>query len=147
MSRRQSIAKAIAEALKVIDSTSYNTDLNSNVEPKLRFWDEINDFPACFVVAGPEQREYLPAGFIWGTIGISIKAYVYDREESLDKLELLIEDIEKVINSWNDVLTYDTTNGYKTAEINITSITTDEGLLSPYGIGEINLLVRFEAMK
>jgi hypothetical protein len=37
---------------------------------------------------------------------------------------------------------YDET-GAETTEILITSITTDEGLLAPYGVGEINLQVRY----
>jgi hypothetical protein len=42
------------------------------------------------------------------------------------------------------VLTYDDVNNLETTEILVVSITTDEGLLAPYAVGEINLQVRYE---
>lgn len=146
MSKRTSITKALAEQLKVIDgSTGYNTDISNNSYPKLKYWDEVMDFPAIYSVAGSEGREYLPGNFAWGHLGIAIKVYCKG-EDSLELLELLIEDIEKVINSTKGVLVYDTVNNYSTSEISITSIVTDEGLLAPYAIGEINLQVMYQVM-
>lgn len=145
MSRRNSIVIALAEKLKIIDgSTGYKTNLFNNSFAKLKFWDETNDFPSVFVVAGSEAREYLPSDFTWGYLGISLKLYCKG-EDSQQLLEDLLEDVENVINN-NRVLVYDTTNGYETTEILITSITTDEGLLAPYAIGEINLQVRYAIM-
>jgi hypothetical protein len=43
----------------------------------------------------------------------------------------------------DETLTYDT--GKTTEQISILSITTDEGLLAPYGVGEITLEVRYAA--
>jgi hypothetical protein len=43
-------------------------------------------------------------------------------------------------------MTYDTTRNYETTEILVVSITTDEGLLQPYAVGEINLQVRYQIM-
>ena len=60
-------------------------------------------------------------------------------------LELLLEDLEKCVNG-NRVLVYDSVNGYETTEILVDSITTDEGLLHPYAVGEINLQVRYALM-
>jgi hypothetical protein len=54
----------------------------------------------------------------------------------------LIEDLERCIDA-NRVLQYDVDNNLETTEILIQSITTDEGLLAPYGVGEINLEVRY----
>jgi hypothetical protein len=145
MSRRNSIVIALAEKLKIIDgSTGYKTNLFNNSFAKLKFWDETNDFPSVFVVAGSEAREYLPSDFTWGYLGISLKLYCKG-EDSQQLLEDLLEDVENVIDN-NRVLVYDTTNGYETTEILITSITTDEGLLAPYAIGEINLQVRYAIM-
>ena len=145
MSRRNSIVIALAEKLKIIDgSTGYKTNLFNNSFAKLKFWDETSDFPSVFVVAGSEAREYLPSDFTWGYLGISLKLYCKG-ENSQQLLEDLLEDVENVIDN-NRVLVYDTTNGYETTEILITSITTDEGLLAPYAIGEINLQVRYAIM-
>lgn len=145
MSRRTSIVKALAEKFKVIDgSTGYKTNIFNNSFAKLKFWDETNDFPSVFVVAGSEAREYMPGAFTWGFLGISLKIYCKG-EDSQQLLEDLLEDVENVIDA-NRALVYDTDNNYDTTEILITSITTDEGLLAPYAIGEINLQVRYQIM-
>lgn len=145
MSRRNSIVIALAEKFKIIDGSSgYKTNLFNNSFAKLKFWDETNDFPSVFVVAGSEAREYHPGGFTWGYLGVSLKIYCKG-EDSQQLLEDLLEDVENVIDA-NRVLVYDTTNNYETTEILLTSITTDEGLLAPYAIGEINLQVRYQIM-
>lgn len=146
MSRRASIVSAVAEKLKVIDGTgTYKTNLYNNSFDKLKFWDEVNDFPSVYVVAGSETREYMPAAFAWGFLNVCIKVYTKGEDAQL-LLENLLEDIENVIDSCKGVLAYDETNGYETSELSITSIVTDEGLLNPYGVGEINLLVRYQVM-
>jgi len=146
MSRRTSIVNAFAEKFKVIDGTgSYKTNIFNNSFPKLKFWDEISDFPAIYVVAGLETREYMPAAFAWGFLNISLKVYTKG-EDSQQLLENLLEDIENVVDGLRGALIYDTTLNYSTVELSITSITTDEGLLSPYGVGEINILVRYQVM-
>jgi hypothetical protein len=66
-------------------------------------------------------------------------------EDSQQELETLLEDLEKCIDA-NRVLVYDNTKNYETTEILIQSITTDEGLLAPYAVGEINLQVRYQVM-
>ena len=143
MTRRISIVKALAEKFKIIDGTgSYKTNLFDNSYPKLKFWDEVQDFPCVYLTAGTEIREYMPADFTWGFLNVSVKVYVRSESEAQQQLEDLLDDLEKVIHD-NRVLVYDTTNNFSTTEILIQSITTDEGLLAPYGVGEINLQVRY----
>jgi hypothetical protein len=143
MTKRISIVTALAEKFKVIDGTApYNSDLFDNSYPKLKFWDEVQDFPCVYLTAGTEIREYLPGDFTWGFLNISVKVYVRSENEAQQQLEDLINDLETVIDA-NRVLVYDTTNSLSTTEILIQSITTDEGLLAPYGVGEINLQVRY----
>jgi hypothetical protein len=143
MSRRISIIKALAEKLKTIDGTTpYTTNLYGNSYAKLKFWDEIQDFPAVYMSPGTEMREYHPADFTWGYINISIKAYVRDQDDPQSALEQLLHDIETCINA-NRVLVYDQDNNLETTEILVQSIMTDEGLLLPYGVGEINIQVRY----
>lgn len=145
MSRRTSIVKALTEKLKLIDgSTGYKSNLFGNSYPYLKFWDETNDFPSVYVVAGSEAREYLPSDFTWAYLGITLKVYCKG-EDSQQLLEDLLEDVEKVIHD-NRVLVYDAEHGYETTEILINSIVTDEGLLAPYSIGEVNLQVRYALM-
>lgn len=142
MSKRTSIVKALAEKFKVIDGNSpYKTNLFENSFNKLKFWDEVTDFPSVYITPGSEQREYLPADFTWGYLNVCVKVYCHG-EESQEQLENLLEDLELVIDQ-NRVLVYDADNNQETTEILITSITTDEGLLLPYAVGEINLQVRY----
>ncbi len=143
MTKRTSIVTALADKLKIIDGNApYSSDLFNNSYPKLKFWDEVQDFPSVYLVAGSETRQYHPADFTWAFLNISIKVYVKDESYPQEELENLINDIETVINN-NRVLVYDVTNNLSTTEILIQSITTDEGLLAPYGVGEINLQVRY----
>jgi hypothetical protein len=143
MSKRNSITKALAEKLKTINGTApYTTNLFNNSYAKLKFWDEIQDFPAVYLVPGTEVREYHPANFTWCYLNISIKVYVRDQDDTQSQLETLLRDLETCINN-NRALVYDQANGLVTTEILIQSIMTDEGLLVPYGVGEMNLQVRY----
>lgn len=141
MSRRTSIIKALAEKFREMDGVKYPSNLSQNAYPKLKFWDEVRDFPCIYMSPGSEQREYLPGGFKWGYLGVSVKLYCKG-EDASDQLEQLLVDAESVIDS-NRTIVYDTVNNYETTEILIVSITTDEGLLAPYAVGEINLQVRY----
>ena len=144
MSRRNSIVKALVEKLKTIDgSEGFKSNIFNNAYAKLEFWDQVRDFPSIYAVSGSEAREYLPGNFTWGYLGVSLKVYCKG-EDSGQILEELLEDIEKVIDQ-NRVLVYDDA-GNETTEILVTSITTDEGLLYPYSIGEMNLQVRYVVM-
>lgn len=143
MSRRTSIVKALSEKFKQIDGTGpYKTNINNNSFPKLKFWDEVQDFPCVYMSPGQEIRDYLPAQFTWGMLMVSIKVYVRNQEDPQQELESLLDDLETCIDA-NRVLQYDVDNNLETTEILIQSITTDEGLLAPYGVGEINLEVRY----
>ena len=145
MSSRSSITKALVEVLKQIDGTgTYQTNVFNNVGDRLRFWDELTDFPHICVVPGSESREYLPGDFKWGYLNISLKLYTKG-EDPLAELEKLLEDVEITIDN-NRVLTYDVVTNARTTEILISSIVTDEGLLAPYGVGEINLPVRYQVL-
>ena len=55
-----------------------------------------------------------------------------------------MEDIERVIDD-NDVLIYDDTvsPNLTTTSLTLESLTTDEGVLNPLGIGEMTVLCRY----
>ena len=142
MSRRTSISKALAVKLAEIDGTgTFKSNVFGNARPYMKFWDEVNDFPCIYMTNGTEVREYHPGGFAWAFLNVSLKVYAKG-DDSSQLLENLLEDMEDVVNASRDLL-YDTEKGLETTEILITSITTDEGLLTPYAIGEMNLQVRY----
>ena len=146
MSKRSSIVAALVEKLKEIDGTNgYHRNLFENVHAKLKFWDEVADFPSIYMSVGTETRDYLPSGFKWGFLTVSLKVYVKSEDPS-SELELLLADIEKVIDN-NRTLTYtSSTPNAQTTEILINSIVTDEGLLEPYGVGEVNITVQYPVL-
>ena len=146
MSRRTSIIKAVVEKLKGINGEApYHANVNESVYPYLKYWDEIMNFPSIYMSPGYEYREYHPASFAWGFLNISLKIYTKGDDAS-QKLEDLMEDVERALDNTLGVIVYDTDNNYETSEISITSITTDEGLLAPYAVGELNILVRYQIM-
>ena len=145
MSRRTSIIKSLVAELQTIDGTGiYTTNIYNNAYPILKFWDEINDYPALYVTPGTESREYLPGGFAWGFLNISIKLYAKGEDGQL-QLEQLLEDVEKCLDL-NRSLVYDTESGEETTDLTIQSIMTDEGLLAPYAVGEMTMQVRYQIM-
>ena len=121
----------------------YNVFLTSD-ERGLKFLDEIEQYPSLCVVAGDEFREYLPDQFKWRLLDITIRAYVNDNNDVQETLALLLEDIERVIDD-NDSLVYDDTvsPSLSTTSLTIGSISTDEGVIAPLGIGEMTLRVRY----
>lgn len=142
--RRLGIVKALAEKLKEIDGNGeFNSNMYGNVHPRLKFWDEVDQFPAIHLNAGTETREYQAAGYKDRFLSVTIRVYVQD-EDSVAALEELIEDIETVIET-NSRLSYEDRRGdeHTTQQITIVSIDTDEGVLEPLGVGEILVEVRY----
>jgi hypothetical protein len=141
MSARSKIVNALVDKLKGINGTgTYKSNLYENIEPRLRFWDEVNDMPFVCVTAGDETREYLPSGFKWGYLNVTIRIFV-DSEDPVEELENIFEDIENVLDA-NNSLVYDTNKG--TTMISIISITSDEGVMAPQGIGEMLVTIQYD---
>ena len=144
--QRKKIVDAYVDELKTkINGTSpYNSKLFNNVEGHTVFIDQITQYPKVCVVAGDETREYQPGGLKWRYLLLEIRVYVEDEEDPQEELALLLEDIERVIDN-NDVLTYDdsVSPNLNTTSSTILAITTDEGVLTPLGVGEISIQVRY----
>jgi hypothetical protein len=142
---RKRVVEALVEQLKEIDGNHpFNSNLFNNVHGHMVFLDQIQEYPKVCVVAGDETREYQPNAFKWRFLSLDIRVYVEDQEDPQEVLALMIEDIERVIDD-NDVLIYDDTvsPNLKTTSLTIQSMSTDEGVLIPLGIGEISVLCRY----
>ena len=142
--RRSSIVEALTDKLKSISlSNGYSTDLGEQAYPRMRFWDEISEFPCVCLVAGPESIVHQGGGAKDRYLDIILRAYVND-EETIIALERLLEDIELIIDR-NGRLAYVDSSGNidATRDIIITLIDTDQGALSPLGIGEMTLQVKY----
>ena len=143
-SRRIAIVDALVEKLEEIDgSGNYRTDLNGNVSRRLRFWDEVDEFPAIHVSAGSETREYLGAQNKTRFMTVTIRCYVSD-ENSVEALEGLMEDVETVLDTHSRLRYVDRKYDFQyTQLITVLSLDTDEGVLEPLGVGEIVCEVRY----
>ena len=142
---RKKIAEALVEKVKQIDgSHPFAINLFDNVASKMVFLDEIEQYPKVCIVAGDEEREYQPGGFKWRFLTLTIRAYVENAEDAQEELSLLLEDIERIIDE-NDGLVYDDTvdPNLRTTSITVDSISTDEGVIAPLGIGEIGVTIRY----
>ena len=143
--KRTKIAEALANKIKEIDGNHpFNTNVFDNVQSKMVFLDEIEQYPKVCVVAGDESREYQPAGYKWRFLTLTVRAYVHNEEDAQEELALLLEDIERIIDE-NDALVYDDSvdPSEQTTSLTIESIGTDEGVIQPLGIGEMVVEVRY----
>jgi|TARA_R100001129_G_scaffold41558_1_gene28334 hypothetical protein len=143
-SRRIAIIDALVEKLEEIDgSGNYRTDLNGNVSRRLKFWDEVDEFPALHISAGAETREYLGAQNKTRFMTVTIRCYVND-ENSVEALEGLMEDVETVLDTHSRLRYVDRKYDFQyTQLITVLSLDTDEGVLEPLGVGEIVCEVRY----
>jgi len=142
--QRRNIINHILTNLKLIDGSISSLNSNytfqnnafNNVFRKVKFLDEVNDFPSVFFQVGEEVRVYNTSGNTTGLIPLTLRIYVND-EESSGSLDSLIQDIEHVIYNLD-------TGVYNIRDMTISSVDTDEGLVKPYGIGEIEILIEYE---
>ena len=142
-SRRKEIIEFLVTQLKEIDgqtsvfsaSYTYGNNLFNNVFRKLKFLDEVNDFPAIYISAGTEIRDFNSKNLTLASLDATIRAYVFGEDNSQDLSDSLVQDIEHVIYSLGD-------NPDKgILDITIDNISTDEGLATPYGIAEVELTI------
>jgi hypothetical protein len=142
--RRLGIVSAIVEKLKDINGAgTFLSDLNENVSPRLKFWDEVEEFPAVHLNAGSETRDYQGAGYKDRFLSITLRCYVQS-EDAVEALDELMEDVETVLEDNSRLAYLDRTGATQyTQQITIVSIDTDEGVLEPLGVGEMLIEVRY----
>lgn len=142
--RRLALVDALVAQLVSIDGTNqFRTNLFNNVSPRLKFWDEVEEFPAVHLSAGSETREYQSGGYKDRFLSVTLRMYVQE-EDAVTALEGLIEDVETVLEE-NSRLRYTDRSGVTqyAHQITVISIDTDEGVLEPYGVGEMTIEVRY----
>ena len=142
--RRLGIIDALVSKLKDIDgSGTFLSNVNENVSPRLKFWDEVEEFPALHLNAGQETREYQGGGQKDRYLSVTVRCYV-QAEDAVLALDELLEDVETILED-NSRLTYKDRNNVDqyTQQITIISIDTDEGVLEPLGVAEMLIEVRY----
>lgn len=142
--RRSAIVDALVTKLKLINGNgAFITDLYDEVHPRLKFWDEVETFPAIHLNAGSETRVYQGGGYKDRYLNITIRCYVKESDATV-ALDGLIEDVETVLEIHGQLdYTDKQGNAQTTHDILIISIDTDEGVLEPFGVGEILVQVHY----
>lgn len=143
--KRKKVVDALVNKIKLINGQyPYNSNVSDNVDGHLKFLDEIEQYPKVCVIAGDEFREYQPNAFKWRLLDLTIRVYIHDNNDTQETLALLLDDIESIIDD-NDNLVYDDTvdPSQSTTSLTIGSISTDEGVIAPLGIGEMTVRVRY----
>ena len=142
-SRRQGISQALADKLASIDGRGLFKQAVAETSPRLKFWDEVEEFPAIHLNAGSETRQYQLGGYKDRFLNVTVRCYV-NEENSVEALDELLEDVETVLEE-NSKLLYHDRNGLEqhTHQITVISIDTDEGVLDPLGVGEVLIEVRY----
>lgn len=142
--RRYALVDSLVTLFKRINGTgSYLTNLNQNVFSKLKFYDEVTDFPTVCVTASNESRQYQAGGYRDRYLEVRLMVFV-NEDNPLKKCEAILEDIETLVED-NGRLAYTDRQGTTqfTHDITILSISTDEGTLDPISIGEMSLRVHY----
>lgn len=142
--RRSAIVDALVKKLKLINGNgAFLTDVYEEVHPRLKFWDEVETFPAIHLNAGSESRVYQGAGYKDRYLNITIRCYVKETDATV-ALDALIEDVETVLEIHGQLEYTDKQgNAQRTHDILVISIDTDEGVLEPFGVGEILVQVHY----
>ena len=112
----------------------------SNVHKRFKFLDELNDFPSVCFVAGGESREQLGANRRLGTIDVALRGYVFD-ENNIDTAEIFAQNVESKVDSFSANVAAKA-NGVSDARV--VSFRTDEGLLRPYGIADLEIQILYD---
>ena len=141
--RRSAILNAMAELFEKIDGgDGYKQDLTGSIEPRMKFWDEVDSFPCLHMASGTETREYYGGGQKWRFLTVTIRVYV-NSEDPITELEELLEDVETVLDDAGQ-FDYGTSEGTKQiSQLTVISISTDEGALQPLGVGEMIVEIRY----
>lgn len=146
ISRRREIINFIKDKIALINGGTstlktgylYLTNLSGNSFRQIRFLDEVNDFPSVYLQADSEVRIHHSSQLTEALLPIAIRCYVH-AEDPIVFLNNLIQDIEHIIYNIPT-----TTKNLGIMDITIDSISTDEGLATPFGIGEVFITVQYD---
>lgn len=150
MSARSGISKAFVDKIKLnLNGTGdYVTNIYDSVTNKTTHFDMVQNFPFISVTPGPENRQVMPSLYTEAELTLYFRILVNNPNDAQGELELIISDLETLIDASNGIqyehLTPSGIQTGRTISADITNITTDEGLLDPYAMGEIVVLIKYE---
>ena len=138
MARRTDIIEALVGYLGT------NTDVHANnVYRTYKYMHDLNDFPAITFIPNREDRDHFGAGQVHGILAIQLRCYVYDGDTAdiADECERLADQIEDAIDTFAPA-----NRALEVEEARVVSLRTDDGLMTPYGVADlqISILYRLE---
>ena len=138
MARRTDIIEALVGHLGT------NTDVHANnVFRKYKYMHDLNDFPAITFIPNREDRDHFGDGQVHGILAIQLRCYVYDGDTAdiAGECERLADQIEDAVDTFSA-----TNRALEVEEARVVSLRTDDGLMTPYGIADlqISILYRLE---
>jgi hypothetical protein len=135
---RSSLDTKYGQAQLGHDAYQFTHNVHENVYPRYIFLEEVNDFPIICLHALEETRTHIGGGVKYGNILINLRGYVYDEDEDdvNASAEALIDDIDHVISLLP-------ARHPCFVELRVLDISTDEGLMEPHGVLEMNLLATY----
>lgn len=102
-----------------------------------RYLDEINDWPSITFVPRGEIRDHRGAGQKLATLQVDCRVYQYDRD--ISTLDLLVRQIEAQVDTF--------AAAQRALGVEIAQVVTvggDEGLMRPYQVGDLQILITYE---
>lgn len=149
MNKREML-EIFTEELRLIDGGAspldheytFELDCHKNVYPSYKFLEEINDFPTiCFYVL-EETVAHIGHGVRYKTAAINLRGYVHEAlgeyEDSNWWAEALIDDIDHVLK-------YMRSRNPCFVDVRLLEVSTDEGIMAPYGVVDAMIAVTYEA--
>jgi len=129
MSRRTII---ITDLIKYIQAETGSTGHRG-----LRFLHEITNFPSFYVHATAERRQHVGAGVIYGVLSMAIRGYAWS--DNIDDVDTYCREIETAVQTFRDA------NRQIIEDVYVNSVSTDEGLLEPYGVVDLQVDIIYDA--
>lgn len=103
-----------------------------------RFLHEINTFPAFYVAFHNERRIHKGAGTVYGIISMNLRGYCWS--DNLDSIEEYMRTLETAIQTYRpSFLRF-------VDEARVISARTDEGVMQPYGVIDLDLEVLYQVI-
>ena len=130
----------IVEAL--VTHLANNTNvLEANITRNYHVLDEVNDFPAITMIPQIEARDHRGGGRKIATLTLQIRGYAFagDGSEIIGVTENLAEEIEEALDTFSN-----NHRQFEVEECRVTTLRTDEGLFSPYGIADLEAQIAYE---
>ena len=141
ITKRGLIRNALEEVFKSISvDNGFNTNLYESVTPRFIFPDDDPQLPLISFSMGQENIRYLPGAAQDRFLSVNIRAYVEDPDGTGNPIEDLIQDIETVVEQNARLALSD---GTTVRDIRVIMIDTDQGVLAPLGLAEIQLVVEY----